>query len=433
VTVVETCPLPAGLAGAALPPLHLVEQRFAIPPAVDAAAEVERQWPFAWSDAAVPSGASVAVAVGSRGIDGIAAIVRTVVACLERSGCRPFVVPAMGSHGNATAAGQEAILADLGITAASVGAPVRASMDVVHLGDVDGLPLVSDRAAAEADGIVIVNRVKQHTDFVGPFESGLMKMLVIGLGNDEGATACHRHAITRGLSEVLTACGRALMERTRVILGVAVVENQIHRAAAVRLLPRGDWEHGESKLLDYARTLLPRLPLDDIDVLLVDEIGKDVSGAGMDPNVTGRTAGCWSVARQSPRITRLVALRLTAGSEGNAVGIGAVDVASRRLVEAVDLPATAMNDLVSCAPEDCKLPLTFADDRQALLAALGTLRPYTIDDLRLVHIRNTLSLQHLEVSPGCLPHLRRDLDVAVTEAPLPLTFDANGDLVSRLP
>lgn len=431
-TVVEVCPLPAELVGALLPPLHLVEQRFAAPAPVDAAAEVERQWQAAWAGTGLPPGSSVAVAVGSRGIAGVAEVTRKVVERLRGAGCHPFVVPAMGSHGNAGAAGQTAVLAELGITEAGVGAPVQASMDVVHFGEADGLPLYSDRLAGEADGIVLINRVKPHTDFVGPFESGLMKMLVIGLGNDAGATACHRHAITRGLSEVLTVVGRALLEHTRVVLGVALLEDQFHRTTAVQLVPPSEWERAEQALLERARALLPRLPLDDIDVLLVDEMGKDVSGAGMDPNVTGRTSGCWSAQRLSPRITRIVALRLSAASEGNAVGIGSVDIAPRRLVDAVDLPTTAMNDLVSCAPEDCKIPLTFADDRQALLAALGTLRPYTLHDLRLVHIRNTLALERLEVSAGCLDRLSGDAGLVAASDAVPLAFDDRGTLLSRL-
>jgi hypothetical protein len=338
----------------------------------------------------------------------------------------------MGSHGGATGAGQAAVLADLGVTEASVGAPVRSSVDVVDLGETNGLPLVVDRCAAEADGIVLINRVKPHTDFVGPFESGLLKMLTIGLGNDVGATAYHRHAVARGLSEVLTTAGRALRERTKVVLGVAIVENQQHRATTVRLVPPAEWEQTEGELLAYARTLLPKLPLDDIDVLLVDEMGKNISGAGIDPNVTGRSVGCWVTPRLSPRITRIVVRRLTPASEGNACGIGSVDIAPRRLVEELDLAVTATNDLISCAPEDCKIPLTFANDREALLAALGTLRPFTGEDLRLVHIRNTQELECLEVSPGCMPHLSADADLEVASVAVALAFDDQGELLSRL-
>jgi hypothetical protein len=412
--------------------MHLVEQRFVVPPPGDVTAEIGRQWDAAWSGAELPSGASIAVGVGSRGIDGLPDAVRAVVTHLRQEGCRPFIVSAMGSHGSATSVGQAAVLAERGITEATVGAPVRASVDVVELGEAGGLPVVIDRAAAAADGIVLVNRVKPHTDFVGRVESGLLKMLVIGLGNEVGATAYHRHALERGLSDVVNTAGHALLERARVLLGVALVENQQHRACMVRVLPAADWEETEPQLLDYARTLLPRLPIDDIDVLLVDEMGKDVSGAGMDPNVTGRSTGCWAEPRDSPRVTRIVVRALTAATAGNACGLGSVDFAPRRLVDQVDLAASATNALASCAPEDGKLPLTFASDGEALAAALATLRPYTLDDLRLVHIRNTLALERIEVSPGCVPRLHSTGELAVAPDATPLAFDAEGTLLSRL-
>lgn len=431
-TVIELCEPPEGWAALQIPALHLVEQRFAAPPPVDAAVEVGRQWSAAWGGVALPPGSSVAVGVGSRGIDGLPEVVRAVVARLREAGCRPYVVSAMGSHGNATAAGQAAVLAERGITEEAVGAPIRASVDVVSLGEADGLPLFLDKEAAAADGIVLVNRVKPHTDFVGRVESGLTKMLVIGLGNEAGATACHRHALTRGLADVVTTAGRALLARAPVLLGVALVENQRHRVCEVRVLPAPRWETDEPELLEYARTLLPGLPLDDIDVLLVDEMGKDVSGAGMDPNVTGRPTGVWTGRRESPRITRIVVRSLTEATEGNACGLGSVDMAPLRLTEAIDLAASATNALASCAPEDGKLPLTFATDHQALAAALATLRPYTLGDLRLVHIRNTLSLERLEVSPGCLARLRPEAELFVAPEPEALVFDGEGALVSRL-
>ena len=428
-TAFELCK--ADLAGMPLLPMHLVEQRFKVPATVDGEVEVGRQWDAVWSRVHLPSNARVAVGVGSRGIDGLPGVVRAVVARLRHAGCRPFVVPAMGSHGGATCDGQLEVLAERGVTEASVGAPVRATLDVVDLGQVDGLPLVMDGLAAEADGIVLVNRVKPHTDFAGRFESGLMKMLVIGLGNDAGATSYHRHALERGLDAVIATVGPALLERANVVLGVGLIENQQHRLSQVHLLPAARWEQAEPELLEYARALLPRLPLDDIDVLLVDEMGKDVSGSGIDPNVTGRSLG-WSLRRQSPRISRIVALSLTPATQGNACGLGSVDFAPRRLIDEIDFGATFANALASCAPEDGKIPLTFATDREALAAALATLRPFTVDDLRLVHIRNTLAMERLELSPGCLPHLREGADVAVAPQPEPLGFDGQGLLRSRL-
>jgi hypothetical protein len=231
----------------------------------------------------------------------------------------------------------------------------------------------------------------------------------------------------------VATAGSALLERARVLLGVALLENQRHEVTAVRLLPAGEWERSEPELLARAKELVPRLPIDEIDVLLVDEMGKDVSGAGMDPNVTGRSTGCWTVARQTPRITRIVALSLTRATHGNACGLGSVDVAPRRLVEQIDLAATLANALASCAPEDGKIPLWFESDREALIGALGTVRPCTLDDLRLVHIRSTLALGQIEVSPGCLPHLTESWPTEVSPEAVPLAFGDGGRLQSRLP
>jgi hypothetical protein len=426
------CRLPAGWQEIDPPPMHLVRQRFLVPPVAAVEAEIERQWEAAWASVSVRPGASIAVGVGSRGIDRLPEVVRKVVAKLRQAGCRPFIVSAMGSHGGATPEGQSAVLAERGITEESVAAPIRASVDVVELGEAHGLPLVLDRAAAEADGIVLINRVKPHTDFVGHIESGLTKMLVVGLGNEVGATIYHRHALERGLADVVVKAGSALLERARVLLGVALLENQRHEVTTVRLLPAAEWESSEPELLARARELVPRLPIDEIDVLLVDEMGKDVSGAGMDPNVTGRSTGCWTVARQTPRITRIVALSLTRATHGNACGLGSVDVAPRRLVEQIDLGATMANALASCAPEDGKIPLWFESDREALVGALGTVRPCALDDLRLVHIRSTLALGQIEVSPGCLPHLTESWPTEVSPEAVPLAFGDGGRLRSRL-
>ena len=386
-----------------LPAVHLVHQRFTVPPPVEVVEQVIEQWPGLASRIELRAGARIAVAVGSRGIDNLQPAVRAVVGALRSSGCEPFIVPAMGSHGGATAAGQTEVLAGLGITAESIGAPIRATMDVVVLGALDGVPLCLDRLAAESDGIVLVNRVKPHTDFAGPLGSGLLKMLCIGLGNSQGADRLHREGVARDLGQVVREAGAALLQQAPVLFGVAIVENQHHRACEVRLIAARDIEPEELALQEVARGLLPGLPIDDIDLLVVDEMGKDISGAGLDPNVIGRSLGPWQVKRERPRITRIFVRDLTAASEGNACGLGFIDVATARLIEKVDLEVTAVNALTACFPEDMRLPLTLPNDRDAIAAVLGTLRPFTPDDLRLVHIASTLALERLVVSEGCLP------------------------------
>jgi hypothetical protein len=416
-----------------LPRVRLVRQLFTVPPPVDVAARVVSEWHRLAPRINPTAGAQIAVAVGSRGIDGLAPAVRALVAELRSAGCEPFIVPAMGSHGGATASGQTKVLAGLGITPETVGAEVRATMDVVSVGVVGDAPLCLDRLAAESDGIVVVNRVKPHTDFAGPMGSGLLKMLCIGLGNQEGADRLHRMGVARDLGEVVREAGVAIVQRVPVLFGVAILENQQHRACDVRLVPGPDIESVELALQDVARELLPGLPLDDIDLLIIDEMGKDISGAGLDPNVIGRSLGPWQVKRDRPRITRIFVRDLTPASEGNACGLGFIDVTTPQLIEKVDLEVTAVNAITACFPEDMRLPLTLPTDRDAIGAMLDTLRPFTAEDLRLVHIKSTLEVEHLVVSEGCLPALQGRSDVIIEEEPRFFGFDEDARLVSPLP
>ncbi len=415
-----------------LPAFRLVEQRFVVPPAIDVALSLEREWRQLRDSVRLTSGDEIAVAVGSRGIDCLSEIVRSVVQKLHDAGCRPFIVPAMGCHGGATAEGQLAVLASRGITEERVGAPIRATMDVVQVGEADGTPLFVDRLAQAAQGIVLVNRIKPHTDFAGPMGSGLMKILCVGLGKQVGADAYHRAALVRDLGEIIASCGRKLLHTLPVIFGVAVVENQGHRVCRLQLVPAREIELVELVLQVEAGALLPGLPLDDIDLLIVDEMGKDISGAGLDPNVIGRTIGAWSVRRTRPRIARIFARELTPASHGNACGLGYVDVATPRLVEAIDLEATAVNAVTSCTPEDVRLPLTLPTERDAVAVALATIRPHTLEDLRIVQIANTSDVIRLLVSQGCLTALEEREDIEIGVDSLRLEFDARGNLLSPL-
>lgn len=408
-----------------------VKQHFQVLAAVDPVHAIDQEWPLvAGKLVSVPVEARIAVAVGSRGIADVVPVVGEVVRRLKDMGCKPFIVPAMGSHGGATAAGQSEVLRQLGVTEESVGAPICATMDVVSLGNADGIPLVLDRFAWEADGIVLINRVKPHTDFVGTVESGLMKMLVIGLGKQAGADYYHRLAVVRGLHETVPTAARALLEKTKVLFGVALVENEEHQTALLRLAPREEIERTEGELLDLARQHLPGLPLDDIDILVVDEMGKEISGGGLDSNVIGRSGAAWAIKRPRPRISRIFVRDLTDASEGNAAGLGMVDAVTTRLIAKVDASATAMNAFTSCSPEDAKIPAVFASDRDAVLSLLTTVRPTTLADLRLVYIKNTQDLDSLWVSGGCRSCLASVGHVSVRAEPSELEFDNAGDLVS---
>ena len=415
-----------------LPPFRLVEQRFAVPPAIDVAMRLEKEWRRLRDSVRLTPGDEIAIAVGSRGIDRLSEIVSSVVGKLHDAGCRPFIVPAMGSHGGASAEGQLAVLAAGGITEERVGAPIRATMEVVQVGEVDGVPLFIDGLAQAARGIVLVNRIKPHTDFAGPMGSGLLKMLCVGLGKQVGADLYHRAALVQDFGELITRCGRELLRTLPVIFGVAVVENQDHRVCNLQLVPAKEIELVELVLQPEARALLPGLPLDDIDLLIVDEMGKDISGAGLDPNVIGRAIGAWSVRRTRPRIARIFVRGLTRATHGNACGLGYVDVATARLVEAIDLEATAVNAVTSCMPEDVRLPLTLPTERDAVAVALATIRPHDVEDLRIVQIANTSEVTRLLVSQGCLPALEERGDIEIGADSLRLEFDARGNLLSPL-
>lgn len=424
-----TIPLPDNLE---LPAMRMVRQRFDLTPAVDVAAEIEREFNNIKAELEFSHGQSVAVGVGSRGIANLAGIARQVVKKLKDAGAKPFVTPAMGSHGGATAEGQIEVLKTKGITEDTVGAPIKATMEVISLGDIDGIPLFIDRLAYETDSIVLINRIKPHTEFSGPTESGLIKMLGIGLGNHTGAEHYHRAAITRGFYEIISTAGSALLNRLNVLFGVAVVENQEHQTAILRLIRAEEIESVERKLLVKAREYMPKIPLKEIDLLIIDEMGKDISGAGIDPKIIGRAICSWADTEPWPRISRIFVRDLTAATKGHASGLGMVDFTTERLVKKINMQATAINALTSSCPEEAKIPMNFRSDREAIAAAMMTIRPHTLKDLRIVHIKNSLDLTSLMVSEGCLPDLAENKNVDISSEVLSMEFDRKGDLISLL-
>ena len=410
--------------------MRMVYQNFEVPPAVDVSEEIDGEWSRLKEKVVLPVGKKVAVGVGSRGISNLTAVVRAVVAKLKAAGCEPFVIPAMGSHGGATAEGQVEVLRLRGITEESVGAPVLATMDVVGMGEVDGIPLFINRLAHESAGIVLVNRIKPHTNFVGATESGLIKMIAIGMGNQIGAEHYHRLTVVRDQYTVISTAGKELLRRCPVLFGVGLVENQHHETCLLRMAPSNEIEAVEARLLEKARKCLPRLPLNQIDLLIIDEMGKDISGEGIDPNVVGRDVCAYGAKRPLPEITRIFVRDLTEGTEGSAIGLGQADFTTQRLVDKIDFQATAINCLTSCCPEAGKIPLTYRRDRDAIAAALTTIRPYTLDDLRIVHIKNTLEVTKILVSEGCLAALSGKENLEIGGSALQLDFDEAGNLIS---
>ena len=377
----------------------------------------------------VKRGDTVAVGAGSRGIANIDTIVGATVRYLRDHGARPFVFPAMGSHGGGTPEGQLSVLEHYGITEATMGCPVRATMEVTQVGEALGLPVWLDRYAAEADWIGIVNRIKPHTDFKGSIESGLFKMMTIGLGKYRGAIQYHRANIQHGYETVITSVGREMLARARIGFGLGIVENGYDETAHVEAFGAADLEAGERRLLKSAREWMARLPFSPIDVLIVEQIGKNISGAGMDTNVIGRPSNPHEPFPADPKILWIVALDLTEESYGNAVGIGNADFTTRRLVDKIDMKPTLINAITACAPGGAKIPPTYETDREAIETALSCIGLTPPERARVIRIKNTLMLGELEVSQAYAAEVARRSDLTVL-GEAPLGFDAAGRLIS---
>jgi len=377
----------------------------------------------------VKPGQSVALAVGSRGIVNIDVITRACADHLRGLGAKPFIFPAMGSHGGGTAEGQLSVLEHYGVTEATMGCPVRATMDVVQVGETLGLPVWLDREASQADWIGVINRVKPHTDFKGEIESGVFKMMTIGLGKHRGAIQAHRANIRHRYETVITNVGREMLRKARIAFGLGIVENGYDETAKVEAFLPPAIEAGERALLREAKAWMARLPFDQVDLLVVDEMGKDISGAGMDSNIIGRHGTFFEPPFPTPKITFIVVCDLTAHTNGNATGIGNADFATRRLVNKIDWNATYINCLTACSPAGAKLPPVLETDRDAIAVALSCLGLERIDDARVVRIKNTLRLGEVEVSEACLPDIAKREDLKQVSEPAPLAFDAAGTLV----
>jgi hypothetical protein len=377
----------------------------------------------------IKRGDVVAVGTSSRGIAHYARVVKATIDHLLEMGARPFIFPAMGSHGGGTPEGQISVLEHYGITEQTMGAPIRATMEVVQVGEALGMPVWLEKGAAEADRIGIVNRIKPHTDFKGAIESGLFKMLTIGLGKQKGAAQYHRANVRHGYETVITTVGREMLARAPIAFGVGIVENGYDETARVEAFSAAELEAGERRLLKDAREWMARLPFPAFDVLIIEEMGKNISGAGMDTNVIGRPSNPHEPFPSDPKILWIVVLDLTDKSYGNATGIGNADFTTRRLVDKIDMKATLVNCITAAAPNGAKVPATYETDRAAIVTALSCLgvRP---EDARVVRIRNTLMLGEIEVSEALLPDVAQRPHLSRLSDPAPLAFDAAGHLVA---
>ena len=408
-----------------LPPMYLIRQALDSGEVEDVYTAVFQALEAENLSGIVTPGMRVAVTAGSRGIHCIAEVLRATVDWLRGQGADPFLVPAMGSHGRGSAEGQLAVLAGLGITKDTVGAPVRPCATTCVVGQVQGLSVHCSDRAREADGVVVVNRVRPHTSYAGPYESGLVKMLAVGLGLNPGASAVHARGV-QGLVRLVPQMARVTLRELPVLFGIALLENGFHRLKRIEVIPAGRIMDREPGLLEEARALRASLPFDQAHVLVVDRIGKDLSGTGMDTKVVGRLYIAGEPEPESPRIRRIAVLRLSKGGGGSAYGIGLADVTTEAVQRATDPVATRANALASTFVERARMPAVFPSDREAVFAAVSTCGHPDPETLRLVRIRDTLHLSELWVSNALLGSLSHNVNVL--EGPVDWVFDEQGNL-----
>ncbi len=414
-----------------LPRMYRIRQSFDTPRLGDVATAVRDQLASLNLAGRVQPGQTVAITVGSRGVANVALITREIVQHFLSLGAKPFVVPAMGSHGGATASGQRAVIEGFGVTEEFIGCPIQASMETVIVDKTpQGIPVHFDKNASEADHVFIANRIKPHTMFVGPIESGLHKMMLIGLGKQAGAVVYHRAIKSFTFLEIIRAVADVVVRKCRVIGGLGIVENAFEETALVEGVPVEKFYERECALLEKARAWMPRLPLNDIDLLVVDEIGKEISGTGMDTNIVGRKFNDHAATPDDTTNCRRIFIRgLTVKTHGNGTGIGLAEFTNRRTVEALDMESTKVNCITAGHATAAMIPVYYDTDWEVVNTALKTLGLTEPPDARVVQIRNTLLLQEMLVSEACLPQLLGHPRVTIESGPFAWEFDQAANLV----
>ncbi len=412
------------------PQIFRVRQTFARPRVADIPGEVHAQLARLELRRRVQPGQSVAITAGSRGIANIAVILRAAVEHFRSIGAEPFLVPAMGSHGGGTAEGQRQVLESYGITEAAAGCPIRASMETTIVGRAaEGFPLHIDRPACEADHLLVCGRVKPHTALAGEFQSGLLKMLLIGLGKQDGANIHHRAMEDLGFDQIVRSAAPEILQKCHVAAGLAIVENAYDETALIEAVEPSQFLAREPQLLALAQQWMARLPFDEVDVLLIDRMGKNISGAGFDPNVVGRKFNDHhAVAGETPKVKRICLRSLTPESHGNAIGLGVAEFCRTQLLRDMDLRATRVNSLVSGHIAAGMTPLDYETDRGMLQAALGTVGLVEPQHARLLWIADTLDLAEVECSAAYLEAARGRNDLEVIAELREMKFDATGNL-----
>jgi hypothetical protein len=380
---------------------------------------------------AIKPGQQVAITAGSRGIANIADIIRAIVEFMKSLKAKPFVFPAMGSHGGATAEGQVAILEQLGVIESYVKAPIYSSMEVEEISHTeDGVPVFIDKHAYAADHIIVVNRIKCHTKFKAEVESGLMKMMAIGMGKQKGAELYHKAAIQYSFPKIIVEAGREVIKKAPILCGLGIIENGYGATAKIIAVEPGEIESKEKELLLQAKRLMAKLPFNEIDLLIVDQMGKDISGVGIDPNITGRNRDLLGVFPHPAQVKRLFVRDLTDKSKGNAIGIGLADLTTKRLVDKIDYHATYINSITGISLEKAAMPMVAENDREAMEIALGSIGLISPNESKIVRIKNTLELDRVEVSEAFAESLNQRSDLEILDEPKSITFTDDHNLPS---
>jgi hypothetical protein len=414
------------LDGIQIPKMVKVRQTFPRPRVENVEEELTEKLQTKGVASLIKQGQRIAIGVGSRGITDLPLMVKIIVNEIKKAGGNPFIVPAMGSHGGATAEGQKDMLIRMGINEEYIGAPIHATMETVQIGTTaNGLPVRIDKYASEADAIVVINRIKPHPAFRGPYESGLMKMITIGLGKQKGADICHDLGFGK-MAENVPAIANVIREKTNLIFAVGVLENAYHEVCRIEVLENREIPVEEPKLLEEAKGLIPRIQLDEFEVLVIDQIGKDISGTGFDTNAVGRYHTPY--ASGGPKIAKITALDLTDKTHGNGNGLGILDFTTRRAFEKFDMEMTYPNALTSTVPLSVKIPMVLKSDKQSIQAAIKTGNILDKANVRMVRIKNTNYIGEIEVSESLIEEVKQNKYLEIMSEPYELNFDSKGNL-----
>lgn len=410
----------------AFPKVAKIRQKFEVESITDVSKVIEEQFQAVEANQKIKPGMEIAITVGSRGIANIDRIVKAIADEIKKREATPFIIPAMGSHGGATAEGQVEVLEGLNVTEETTGCEIRSSMEVVEIGETSaGIPVYIDKHAYHADGIIVMNRVKPHTDFKKDIESGVLKMASIGMGKHKQALALHTYGI-KGIRDMMPEVGKVAIANSNTLYGIAVVENALEETAIIEVMEPEEIQDRERKLLRRAFELMPSLPIDQIDILVVDEIGKNYSGTGMDTNIIGRIRVLGVEEPEKPSIKYLIASNLSEASHGNALGIGLADLTTKRLFEKIDMKAMNENVITSTFLDRAKIPIVLDSDREALTAALRATWGVKDEETRFVRIPNTLHIGEMIVSEVLYHELKDQSNIDVIEEPTEMQFDEDG-------